>query len=449
MSTTSTTTPAIPHSREAEEAAIGSVLINPDALVELHFLSPEDFYIHRNKWIWESFVRLNRKRVPIDLLTVSTDLDSLGRLQEIGGPAYLTSLVNQVPTSLNAESYGRIIEGHSVRRKMIVAANEIAGAAYDLSQEVGEVIDTSLASVYKAADRQERKETRLGDALSQAYDQSERANKSGNLIGISTGFLDLDAYLGGLKPSKLYYVGGRPGMGKSAFILDMAIHAAFAHKKRVRIFSQEMDAIEIAIRVASKRLGIDAKRIEEGNLKPHEWEAYLALVDEVADYEKYPITIDETTPLTPLSMLAVCQNAWLRGDLDLVIVDYIQLLQGEGVNLREQVTNISRSTKRLARQLGIPVVGAVQLSRNAAEGDPKLHDLQETGALEQDADVVILLHGDKQVKSLVHASIAKHRGGPTGEVELVFRKHLVKFEDAARKDQRSSPAYVQNQFVEA
>ena len=423
----------IPHSKESEEAVLGSILINPDVFQELHFLKAEDFYVERHKWLWKSCVNLNKNRAPLDFVTITEELERLGLLQEIGGPAYITSLINHAPMSTNAESYGRIVEGYSTRRKLIAAANQIAALAYEEKLSVDDALDKSLAAMYAVADRQTHKEVTIGQALSDAYDQSADAAKNESFVGIPTGFVDLDRYLGGLKDGKLYDIAGRPGTGKTAMVLDFAIKAAFDFHKRVRIFSQEMNSTEIAVRVAAKRLGIDTKKIEDGLLKEEEWQDYLGLVEETQDYEKYPIVIDETTPLTPTTLQAICQNNYLRGNLDLVVIDYAQLLEGSGATLRERITDVSRNMKRLARRLNIPVVAAVQLSRNAAEGEPKISDLQETGALEQDADVVLLLHEDKEVQNLMNVKIGKHRGGPVGKIDLTFRKHLTKFENAQTK----------------
>lgn len=419
-----------PYSREAEEAVIGSVLINQDVYHELHFLKAEDFYLDRHKWIWKAFGGMVHNHAPIDYLTITQEIEKLGLLKDMGGAAFITSLISRAPTSLNAEYYGRIIEGFSLRRKLVVVANQIATFAMDEKITVDNAIDRSLAAMYAVADRQTHLEVTIGQALSAAYDQSAEAAANKSLVGISTGFIDLDGYLGGLKDGKLYDVGGRPGKGKSALVLDFAIAAAFEKQKHVRIFSQEMNHTEIAVRVAAKRLNIDTKKIEDGLLSPQEWEQYLALVDETQDYDRFPIVIDETTPLTPTTLLSICQNSYLRGKLDMVVIDYAQLLEGSGVTLREKITDVSRNMKRLARRLNIPVVAAVQLSRAAAEGEPKLSDLQETGALEQDADVVMLLHEDTEVKGITNVKIEKHRGGPTGKVDLMFRRNLTKFENA-------------------
>lgn len=437
MSDPQVTTYDVPVDFQSEEAVIGSVLINPDVYSELYFLKPADFYIHRNRWAWEAFAKLDHDRTPIDLLSVENVLKDRGQYAEFGGLARLTELVNRVPMSLNAEHYARRVEAFAYRRKVITAANQMATLAYDLKSPLDDVINGSLATVYAAVDRQSHKEVTIGRAMLEAFQQSEAAARSGKLLGIPSGFVDLDALLSGFKKGKLYYVGGRPGKGKTALVLDFGISAAFVHKKRVRIFSQEMNYLEIAIRVAAKELEIDTQRIEEGALSMEEWQAFKKLVDALQDYQTFPITIDETVPLHPNALNAICMNQYMRGNLDMVIIDYMQLMEGDGNNIREQVTHISRNAKRLSRTLNIPVIGAAQLSRNAAEGKPQLRDLQETGALEQDADVVMLLsdHEQEDLKSkgVMTADVSKHRGGPTGLVDLLFKREYTKFVNAATK----------------
>lgn len=416
-------------SPEVEEDVIGCVLIDPNVFSELHFLKPEAFRDARRRWIWEAVACLYRNGDPVDIVSVSDALDRSGLLAEVGGTAYLTALAGRTPATWNAVKYGRILDDLFVRRRIIEAAERIANIAKNREDDLDTVIGNSLASLYAAADRVGVKEVSVHDALSRAYDQSVQAASDSGVTGILTGFPELDGLLGGLKRSKLYYVGGRPGRGKSALVLDMALSAA-SQGKAVRIFSQEMDAVELAIRVAAKKLGIDSKKIEEGDLDKDQWEAYLRLLEETRDL---PIFIDETVPLKPMTLQAICQNEVMRGRLDLVIVDYVQLMDGEGATLRERITDVSRSLKRLSRSLSVPVVAAAQLSRNAEEGKPKMSDLQETGALEQDADVVMLLNRDDQIHGVVNVIIDKHRGGPTGKIDLLFKASLTRFESVSTR----------------
>jgi replicative DNA helicase len=237
---TAPATPSIPHSREAEEAVVGAVLINPEVYYDVaQFLQADDFYIHRHKWIWEAFTRLHEQRVPIDMLTLSDELDRVGQLAELGGPAYLTALINQVPSSLNAESYGRIVEAHSIRRKMINAANQIASLAYNEESLVDTVMDEAEKAVFNVSERRLKHDlVPISSVLSEYYDRiDDLAKRSDEIFGVPTGFIDLDKLLSGLQPSDLLIIAGRPGQGKSGFLLSVAKNAALTHKKHVAIFS--------------------------------------------------------------------------------------------------------------------------------------------------------------------------------------------------------------------
>jgi replicative DNA helicase len=239
----SSTPSAVPHSREAEEAVVGAVLINPEVYYDVaQFLSADDFYIHRNKWIWEAFTRLHEQRIPVDLLTLSTELENANQLADVGGSAYLTSLINQVPSSLNAESYGRIVEGHSIRRKMITAANKIASLAYKSDDSIDNVMGEAEKTIFGVSERRTKHEVQpIRAVLSDYYDRiDELAKRPEDFQGVPTGFTDLDRLLNGLQPSDFLIVAGRPGQGKTGFLLTIAKNAALTYKKHVAIFSLEM-----------------------------------------------------------------------------------------------------------------------------------------------------------------------------------------------------------------
>src|ERR1700690_376923 len=266
--------PTIPPSREAEEAVVGAVLINPEAYYDVaQFLQPDDFYIHRHKWIWEAFTSLHEQRIPIDLLTINEELDRKGQLSEIGGPAYLTALINQVPTSLNAESYGHIVESHSIRRKMINAANSIASLAYNEDSTVDNVMDEAEKAVFNVSERRLRHDLQpISAVLSEYYDRiDELAKRPEEIFGVPTGFVDLDRTLTGLQPSDLLIIAGRPGQGKSGFLLTVAKNAALLHKKHVAIFSLEMSNEQVVQRLLSQETGIDSQRLRNGKLNDNEW----------------------------------------------------------------------------------------------------------------------------------------------------------------------------------
>ena len=263
----------VPHSREAEEAVVGAVFINPEVYYDVaQFLSADDFYIHKHKWIWESFTSLHEQRIPIDLLTVSNELDKRGQLGELGGPAYLTALVNQVPSSLNAESYGHIVEGHSIRRKMIDAANKIASIAYNEKTSVDDVMDEAEKAVFNVSERRLKHDLQpISNVLSEYYDRIDTlAKRPDEIVGVPTGFIDLDKMLTGLQPSDLLIIAGRPGQGKTGFLLSIAKNAGLTHKKHVAIFSLEMSNEQVVQRLIAQETGIDSQRLRTGKLQESE-----------------------------------------------------------------------------------------------------------------------------------------------------------------------------------
>ncbi len=440
----SSTAQIVPHSREAEDAVLGAIIVNPEAYYDVaQFLRADDFYIQRNRWIWESYNRLHEQRRPIDFLTVSEDLEQLGLLSEIGGPSYLTALINNVPTSLHAEAYGRIIEETSIRRKLLSAANDIAKLAYRQESSVDTVMDEAEKVVFGVSERRMTRDLQsIQDVLSEYYDRIDQISRRGEeFTGVPTGFIDLDRILSGLQGSDLIIIAGRPGMGKTAFMLNIAKHAALVHKKHVAVFSLEMSNEQLVQRLISQETGIDSQRLRTGKLNDDEWPIFTQAI-ETLNHTR--IFLDDTPALSPLQLRTKCRRLHLEFNLDLVVVDYLQLMSsGTRVENRvQEVSYISRNMKVLARELNVPVLAAAQLSRaveQRADKEPQLSDLRESGSLEQDADIVIFIHRpemyekDTLKQNLAQLKIAKHRNGPVGTVELVFRSNLVKFENAATK----------------
>ncbi len=436
--------PSIPHSREAEEAVVGAVLINPDVYYDVaQFLSADDFYIHRHKFIWEAFTRLHEGRIPIDLLTLSEELDRVGQLADIGGSAYLTSLINQVPSSLNAESYGRIVEGHSIRRKMINAANKIASLAYNEENVVDTVMDEAEKAVFNVSERRLKHDLQpISAVLSDYYDRiDDLAKRPGDIMGVPTGFIDLDRMLSGLQPSDLLIIAGRPGQGKTGFLLSVAKNAALTHKKKVAIFSLEMSNEQVVQRLIAQETGIDSQRLRTGKLAEQEWPLFTHSIEVFSDTRIY---LDDTPAITPMQLRTKCRRLHMEYGLDLIIVDYLQLMGGDtrNDNRVQEVSYISRNLKTLARELNVPVLSAAQLSRaveQRTDKRPVLSDLRESGSLEQDADIVMFIYRadqyekDSDKQNIAEIIVAKHRNGPVGSVELIFRSALAKFENAATK----------------
>jgi len=439
-----TSTPAVPHSREAEEAVVGAVLINPEVYYDVaQFLSADDFYIHRHKWVWEAFNSLHEGRIPIDLLTVSDELEKRNQLGEIGGPAYLTALVNQVPSSLNAESYGHIVEGHSIRRKMIDAANRIASIAYNEKSSVDSVMDEAEKAVFNVSERRLKHDLQpIKAVLSEYYDRiDDLAKRPDDIHGVPTGFIDLDKMLTGLQPSDLLIIAGRPGQGKTGFLLSVAKNAGLTHKKHVAIFSLEMSNEQVVQRLIAQETGIDSQRLRTGKINESEWPLFTHSIEVYGDTHIY---LDDTPAITPLQLRTKCRRLHLEFGLDLVIVDYLQLMGGDTRtdNRVQEVSYISRNLKVLARELNVPVLAAAQLSRaveQRSDKRPVLSDLRESGSLEQDADIVMFIYRPDQYEkdtvkqNVAEIIVAKHRNGPVGSVELVFRGALAKFENAATR----------------
>jgi replicative DNA helicase len=436
--------PSIPHSREAEEAVVGAVLINPEVYYDVaQFLIAEDFYIHRHKWIWEAFTRLHEQRIPVDLLTVSEELDRVNQLAEIGGPAYLTSLVNQVPSSLNAESYGRIVEGHSIRRKMINAANQIAALAYDEKSVVDTVMDEAEKAIFNVSERRLKHDIQpIREVLSDFYDRiDDLAKRPEDIMGVPTGFIDLDRLLNGLNQSDLIIIAGRPGQGKTGFLLSIAKNASLTHKKHVAIFSLEMSNEQVVQRLIAQETGIDSQRLRSGKLTETEWPLFTHAIEVFSDTKLF---LDDTPAITPLALRTKCRRLHMEYGLDLVIIDYLQLMGGDtrNDNRVQEVSYISRNLKILARELNVPVLTAAQLSRaveQRSDKRPVLSDLRESGSLEQDADIVMFIYRPDQYEkdttkqNVAEIIVAKHRNGPVGSVEMIFRGALAKFENAATK----------------
>ena len=434
----------VPHSREAEEAVLGSILINPDAYYDVaQFLKADDFYIHRHRWIWEAFTRLHERRIPIDFLTVTEELDQLGQLSEAGGPAYITALISNVPSSLHAEAYGRIVEQTSVRRKMLEAANQIAKLAYQEDMTVDMAMDEAEKAIFGVSERRVTRDLQpIQQVLSEYYDRIDQISQRGeDFFGVPTGFTDLDRLLGGLQPSDFIIIAGRPGTGTTAFMLSAAKNAAQIHKKHVAIFSLEMSNEQLVQRLIAQETGIDSQRLRSGKLNEDEWPIFTHSIEVLSDTR---IFLDDTPSLTPLQLRAKCRRLHLEYQLDLILVDYLQLMSSgtRAENRVQEVSFISRNMKILARELNVPVLAAAQLSRaveQRADKEPQLSDLRESGSLEQDADIVMFIHRpelydrDTLKQHLAQIKVAKHRNGPLGVVELVFRENLAKFENAATR----------------
>jgi len=437
----------LPSNREAEEALIGAVLINQEVFLDVsQFLVSENFFIVRNQWIWESFQHLSETRQPIDLVTVTETLTNRGQLDEVGGQAYLISLINQAPNAFHAESYGRIIEQNAIRRRMLEAANEIARLAYSQDQSVDTVVDEAEKAIFNVSERRVKRDlVPIREVVREYYDRiDELAKRPDDIYGVPTGLIDIDNLLGGLQKSDLLIVAGRPGMGKTGFLLGALRNAALVHKKHVAMFSMEMSNEQLLQRLIAMDTRIDTQRLRSGQLNDNEWDIFFQALE---TYDQAMIFLDDTPAITPLSLRTKCRRLHLEYGLDLIIVDYLQLMSGDyrGDNRVQEVSNISRNMKVLARELNVPVLTAAQLSRaveHRPDKRPQLSDLRESGSLEQDADIVMFIHRTplsemEEDRNKAEMIVAKHRNGPTHPgIGLVFIEELAKFENAARDQHR-------------
>src|SRR3990172_5815491 len=442
----------VPHNREAEEAVLGSVLVNTEVYYDVaHFLSAEDFFLHRNRWIWEAFTGLQEQRLPIDILTVSEELERQGRLQDAGGPAYLTTLISNVPSSVHAEAYGRMVEEAATRRRLLEAANQIARLAFQSDALLEDIVNDSEKAVFGVSERRLTHQLQpLKQVLSEYYDRIDYlARHRDETVGVPTGFIDLDRLLGGMQPSDLLIIAGRPGQGKSGFCLSVARNAAQIHRKHVALFSLEMSNEQVVQRLLAQETSIDSQRLRLGMVRDEEWPLFTQAVSVLSETQMY---LDDTPALTPLQLHTKCRRLHMEIGLDLVIVDYLQLMTGDdrSENRVQEVSYISRSLKTLARELRVPVLAAAQLSRaveQRADKRPVLSDLRESGSLEQDADVVMFIYRPDQYETdtlkqnIAEIIVAKHRNGPTHSgLELVFRRSVAKFENAATRHVELVPA---------
>ncbi|MAT41310.1 MAG: replicative DNA helicase [Anaerolineaceae bacterium] len=442
--TTSTIDTQQPHSREAEEAVLGAVLINPDSYFDLaQKLRADDFYIVRNRWIWEVFTTLSEQRTPIDFLTVCDTLIERGHLDEVGGPPYITTLINQTPTSLHAQAYSEIVEENAMRRRMLEAANNLAKQAFDRSKSVDSLLDEAEKSVFGLSERRITNDLQpIQTVLSNYYERVDQlSQRTDEIMGVPTGLFDLDKLLGGLQKSDLLIIAGRPGMGKTGFMLSVAKNAAQKHKKHVAVFSLEMANEQLVQRLIAQETAIDTQRLRTGKLQDDEWSKFNQAIEVLGNTR---VWLDDTPAITPLSLRTKCRRLHMEHQLDLIVVDYLQLMSGDTRtdNRVQEVSYISRNLKVLARELNVPVLVGAQLSRaveQRADKRPVLSDLRESGSLEQDADIVMFIHrpdamdADSPKQNLAEIIVAKHRNGPTHPgIELVFRNNLASFENAAR-----------------
>ncbi|HDQ74070.1 MAG TPA: replicative DNA helicase [Chloroflexi bacterium] len=430
----------VPQNVEAEEAVLGSLLIDPEALFRVApFLKANDFYIQKNAWIYEAILALHERREPIDFLTICDELDRREQLAEVGGAAYITQLINAVPSAIHVESYGHIVEQAAIRRRLINAASQIAQLAYQEAEEIDLTVDQAEQALFNVSQRRITRDlTPIQEVIRSYYDRIEYLYAhQGEPLGVPTGYVDIDRMLGGLQRSDFIIIAARPSVGKTSLCLSVARNAA-RYGQHVAVFSLEMSKEQIVQRIVSAETGIDTQRLRMGQLQDNEWPLFVEATGKLADL---PIYIDDTPAISVLQLRTKARRLHSEHGLDLIFVDYLQLMSGDvhSENRVQEVSYISRSLKAIARELDVPVVAASQLSRaveQRTDKRPILADLRESGSLEQDADIVMfiyrdeLYHPDTERPNIADVIIAKHRNGPTGNIQLFFRKRLAQFLDA-------------------
>jgi replicative DNA helicase len=429
-----------PQNIEAEQSVLGSLLIDREAVLKIApFLQPEDFYRELHGQIYAAVLELHERREPADFVTLCDELERRGRLEAVGGASYLSSLINSVPTSIHVEYYAHIVERTATLRRLIEAAGKIAGLAYEEAEDVDVVVDRAEQVLFEVSQRRVSKGlTSLKHILADYYDRVEYLHQhKGEMVGLPTGFIDLDRLLGGLQRSDLVIVAGRPGTGKSSLGMSIAHQAALKHNAVVAFFSLEMSAEQLVQRLISGETGISSQRLRIGDIRDVEWDK---LVKASGTLSETMIFIDDTPSPTPMEIRTKARRLAAEYGLSLVIVDYLQLMVGgtRTENRVQEISYISRALKSLARELGVPVLAMSQLSRaveSRQDKRPILSDLRESGSIEQDADVVLFIFREELYeqntdrKNIADIIVAKHRNGPTGQVSLRFVSEETKFVD--------------------
>lgn len=439
-----------PQNLEAEQAVLGAILLESEALIaSMERLKAEDFYSVSHQRIFDAMVALNDDNQPIDLVTLTARLQDLGQMEEVGGVMYLAKLANSVPTAANVEYYAQIVEEKSILRRLIRTATQIVSNGYATEDDVGVLLNDAEARIMEISSR--RSATgfiSIRDVLMEVFEKVEFLyNNKGGVAGIPSGFIDLDKMTNGFQRSDLIIVAARPSVGKTAFALNVAQNVAVRASETVAIFSLEMSAPQLVQRIICAESNVDATRMRTGLLEGDDWEKLSMAIGALSEAQIY---IDDTPGITVSDIRAKCRRLKKEKGLGMILIDYLQLIQGRGKageNRQQEVSEISRTLKQIARELEVPVIALSQLSRGVEQRQdkrPMMSDLRESGSIEQDADIVAFLYRDdyydkeSEKKNIIEIIIAKQRNGPVGTVELVFLKNYNKF---VSLDRSHSEAY--------
>ena len=434
-----------PHSVEAEQSVLGSILLDKDAMISVsETLIPEDFYKEAHRVIYECMLKLYNNQSEIDLITLADELRDQGYLDDIGGIAYITSLSTIVPTTSNIKYYINIVKEKSISRQLISAANDIINLGYDSSTKVEDVLENAEKKIFDISQERTTNDFQpINQVLTETLSMLEKLyEEKSDVTGLTTGFRDLNKKINGLQRSDLLLIAARPAMGKTAFALNLVQNAALKGDASVAVFSLEMSKEQLVQRMVAALSSVDLKKIKTGTLAANDWPR---ITDGMAVLSGAKIHIDDTPGIKISELRSKCRKLKIEKGLDLVLIDYLQLMEGEGHNesRQQEIAKISRSLKILAKELDCPVVALSQLSRapeQRADHRPMLSDLRESGSIEQDADIVMFLYRDEyynpdtERKNIGEVIVAKNRHGETGTVELVWFGEIQKFADKMREE---------------
>jgi len=434
-----------PQNIDAEKSLLGAVLIDEETLADIsEHVTVKDFYEKRHSIIYGGMMRLYEKHSPVDLLTLTDELKRKKELDTIGGSAYLTELTNYVPTSAHAEAYAELVAQKAVRRRLIKASSEIAEYGYDEKTSTQELLEKAESELFSVSDQSLKQDlVSIESILTESFDRMEELHRNkGTLRGIRTGYRDLDNMTAGLQRSDLIILAARPAMGKTTLVTNLAYNVATVAKQSVLFFSLEMSKEQLVDRMLADASGVDAWNIRTGNLSDDDFGKLSEAMGELAEA---PIFIDDTPGLSVLEMRTKARRANHDNTLGLIIIDYLQLMQGNGSsngNRVQEVSEISRGLKLIARELNVPVIALSQLSRSVESRSPQipqLADLRDSGSIEQDADIVMFIYREAyynpetERENITDLIIAKHRNGPTGKVELYFHPERLRFMSLDKK----------------
>ena len=441
-----------PQALDLEEAVLGAIMVEKDAVISiLDVIKAESFYKETHQTIFKTIIDLSTRLEPIDLLTVSEELRRRNQLEEVGGPVYLAQLTSKIGSAAHLEFHAKIIAQKYIQRELIRVSSDIQNRAFDDSIDVDDLLDYSEMELFKVAEGNIKRETaQINVLVKQALKNIEEAGKrEDGLSGVPSGFTDLDRMTSGWQKSDLVIVAARPSMGKTALVLSMARKMAVDHKTAVAFFSLEMASLQLVNRLIVSESGISSDKIRNGKLDPHEW---TQLVVKIKDLTEAKIFIDDTPALSIFEFRAKCRRLKAQHDIGVIVIDYLQLMTGPSEtkgNREQEVSTISRSLKAIAKELNVPIIALSQLNRSVetrgGNKRPQLSDLRESGAIEQDADVVIFIHRpeyygfmeDEEGNSnagLAEIILSKHRNGATGDIKLRFEKEMARFSDLDNVD---------------